>query len=227
MRCMGASQKSVVRIFALQLLALALVCGFIGSALGYLGQFGLSELVGGLVVNDLPEPGIAPLLAGMAVALVTLAGFGVPPLARLKDVPPARVLRRDLAGQSLPGWTVYASSLMTLALIAWWQAGHWKLAAMVLGGTIGTVGPGGRRLVDGQRTQLWAHSQRISRAVCYRRLIRRASSSVAQVVAFGLGILALMLLTLVRGELLDEWKGALPDNAPNFPHQHSARRLLM
>ncbi len=217
MRCMGASQKSVVRIFALQLLALALACGFIGSALGYLGQFGLSELVGGLVVNDLPEPGIAPLLAGMAVALVTLAGFGVPPLARLKDVPPARVLRRDLAGQSLPGWTVYASSLMTLALIAWWQAGHWKLAAMVLGGTIGTVvvlAVGAWLMVKGLNFGR-THSRSAVR-FAIAGLIRRASSSVAQVVAFGLGMLALMLLTLVRGELLDEWKGALPDNAPNF-----------
>lgn len=217
MRCMGASQRSVVRIFALQLLVLALACGCIGSGLGYLGQFGLSELVGGLVVKDLPTAGVTPLLAGMAIALVTLAGFGVPPLARLKDVPPARVLRRDLTGQSLPSWAVYASSLVTLALIAWWQAGHWKLAAMVLGGTIGTVivlAGGAWLMVKGLNLGRTHSGSALRFAIA--GLTRRASSSVAQVVAFGLGMLALMLLTLVRGELLDEWKGALPADAPNF-----------
>jgi putative ABC transport system permease protein len=217
MRCFGAQQATVVRIYGLQLVMLALGAGLVGSLLGYLGQFGLAELIGGLVVKDLPAAGVTPVAAGMAVAIVTLGGFGVPPLARLRNVPPARVLRRDLGGVPLPAWAMYGASFVALSLIAWWQAGYWLLAALVVGGTLGTLvtlalgalalvktatlmrsrlGPAGRFAIAG--------------------LSRRKAASVVQVVAFGLGMLALMLLALVRGSLLDEWRNALPDNAPNF-----------
>src|SRR5690606_41106882 len=44
---------------------------------------------------------------------------------------------------------------------------------------------------------------------------RRAGTSVAQVAALGLGLMALLLLTFVRGDLLARWQLALAEEAPN------------
>jgi putative ABC transport system permease protein len=41
-------------------------------------------------------------------------------------------------------------------------------------------------------------------------LERRASASVVQIVALALGFMALLLLTVIRGDLLDAWRRAVP-----------------
>jgi putative ABC transport system permease protein len=48
-----------------------------------------------------------------------------------------------------------------------------------------------------------------------RNLGRRRGLSVAQVVALSLGMMALMLLTVVRGDLISAWERQLPADAPN------------
>lgn len=234
LRCMGATQSFVLGVYAVQVAVLALVGGAVGALLGYGAQFGLVALIGSLWLGDLPPAGFAPFVAGLAVAIVTLVGFGLPPVLKLREVPPARVLRRDIGNASVSAWTLYGAGIVALGAIAWWQAGYWKLAALVLGGTLaaiavlalgawalvratallrGRLGPAGRFAVAG--------------------LTRRTRASVAQVVAFGLGMLALMLLALMRGELLDEWRSALPDDAPNFfliniqPDEVDALRTFM
>ena len=56
---------------------------------------------------------------------------------------------------------------------------------------------------------------------------RRGRESSVQVVAFGIGLMVLLLLTLVRTELMTSWQGALPDEAPNHfminiqPHERA------
>jgi putative ABC transport system permease protein len=44
---------------------------------------------------------------------------------------------------------------------------------------------------------------------------RRGRASAVQVVAFGLGLTVLLLLTLVRTDLLESWRRTLDENAPN------------
>jgi putative ABC transport system permease protein len=46
-------------------------------------------------------------------------------------------------------------------------------------------------------------------------VVRRRHLSAGQVVALGLGLTALLLLTLVRGDLLRSWQTSLPMDAPN------------
>ena len=57
---------------------------------------------------------------------------------------------------------------------------------------------------------------------------RRGRDSAVQVVAFGLGLTVLLLLTLVRTDLLQEWKRTLDEDAPNHfliniqPHERGS-----
>src|SRR5690606_20269494 len=46
-------------------------------------------------------------------------------------------------------------------------------------------------------------------------IARRGPESILQTVAFGLGLLVLLLLALVRTDLLDGWRSSLPADAPN------------
>jgi putative ABC transport system permease protein len=217
LRCLGSSQASIMRIYGTQVAALALIGGVVGSALGFTAQLGLAEILAGMLVDALPAPGFAPLGVGLAVSVATLAGFGLPPLLRLRQVSPARVLRRDLGVTPLRAWAVYAIGFSSLFMIAWWQAGQIKLAAMVMAGTAGAL------LVLALGAYLMLRLLALTRAhvgtsarFAIAGVLRRPGASILQVVAFGLGLMALLLLGLVRGEMLDEWRRSLPADAPNF-----------
>src|SRR4029453_17450753 len=47
-------------------------------------------------------------------------------------------------------------------------------------------------------------------------IVRRGRDSIVQIVAFGLGFTVLLLLALVRGDLLQDWRASLPVDAPNY-----------
>jgi putative ABC transport system permease protein len=217
MRCLGADQGFVGRVYLVQVFALALAAGALGSALGHVAQAGLAGLLSGLLGGTLPPPSLAPWATGMAVSLVTLVGFGLPPLMRLREVPPARVLRRELAPLPARARMVYGSALAALAGLVAWQAQDLRLAGYVvagaLAGTAVLVG-GGLLLVRalGPMRRRSGAGWRLGMA----GLARRSGSSTLQVAAFGTGITVLLLLGLVRADLLESWQRSLPADSPNY-----------
>jgi putative ABC transport system permease protein len=217
LRCVGATQGLIVRLFVLELLALAVLAGAAGLAVGYLAQYGLSGVLGQLVSNtELPAPSWQPLLPALATGFVTLLGFGLPPLLRLRQVPPLRVLRRDLGPVDPRLLALYGpAGAATLALLVW-QAGEGWLAFYVCAGVAGTVivlslAAWGLvkslNLLRGQVGVAWRFG--------LANIARRGSGSAVQVVALGLGLMALLMLTLVRTDLLTNWRASLPADAPN------------
>ncbi len=217
LRCLGATQARVTRLFATQLLLVGLIAGAIGAALGYLAQAGLAVLLAEAYPGPLPLPSLYPALAGLATGLVTLAGFALPPLLRLREVPPLRVLRRDLVPMPARARAVYGSALLALGALVLWQAADARLAGYVLAGAAATIAV----LVGAAYGLLAALRPLRGRVgVSWRfglaRLTRRPGQSVVQVVAFGLGLMVLLLLTVVRGELIDGWRDRLPADAPNY-----------
>ncbi|MDS4041716.1 MAG: FtsX-like permease family protein [Candidatus Competibacter sp.] len=217
LRCVGATQGLIVRLFVLELLALAVLAGAAGLVVGYLVQYGLSDVLGQLVSNTgLPAPSWQPILPALATGFVTLLGFGLPPLLRLREVPPLRVLRRDLGPVNPRLLALYGPAVAaTLALLVW-QAGEWWLAFYVCAGVVGTVvalslGAWGLvkslNLLRGRVGVAWRFG--------LANIARRGSGSAVQVVALGLGLMALLMLTLVRTDLLTNWRASLPADAPN------------
>ncbi|MDS4031638.1 MAG: FtsX-like permease family protein [Candidatus Contendobacter sp.] len=140
LRCVGATQTLVMRLFVVELLLLAVLAGALGLGIGYLAQYGLSGVLGPLVsATELPPSSWRPLLPALATGFITLLGFGLPPLLRLREVPPLRVLRRDLGPADPRLWALYGPAVLaTLALLTW-QAGEWRLALYICAGVAGTV----------------------------------------------------------------------------------------
>lgn len=216
LRCLGASQADLLVLYLLQLLVLGLVASLVGGLLGWAAQWGLLALLAD-VLPIAPATGSAwPLLAGLATGVLVLTGFALPPVLRLREVPPLRVLRRDLAPLPSQAWLVYGLALLTILLLIWRYTGSLELtAAAVAGATAGVL------VLALLALALLALGQGLhGRAgVSWRfglgRLWRRRRASIGQVLAFGLTLMAMSVIALVRTDLMQTWQDQLPADAPN------------
>ena len=215
LRCFGASRGRTLALFVLQFAAVALVASAAGIVLALAGQQLLASLLTSIATGDLPAPGIAPALAAFGTGILLLLGFALPPLIALAGVPPLRVLRRDLPRPRPGGLIAYALGACVIAALIGWQAQDAKT------GTIVVAGIGG--LLAAAALAAWlliALLKRLpQRGVTWRfglaNLRRRPLASSLQIGALALGLMALLLLTVVRGDLLSNWRASLPPDAPN------------
>jgi putative ABC transport system permease protein len=215
MRCHGASQSRLVRLYLLQFIVLGAVASLAGCFAGFVAQHALALWLGSLVTVELPGAGWMPALHGFVTGLALLLGFALPPVIALAKVPTLRVLRRDIGAPSGMGLLGYALGAVVIAGLIIWKAGDLRLGSMVFGGFAGAM------LVAGLLA--WGVIALVSRlggaGVSWRfgiaNLRRRPLASVLQVVALGIGVMALLTLTIIRSELLDLWQRSLPPDAPN------------
>jgi putative ABC transport system permease protein len=217
MKCMGAPQRLVLQVTVIELALIALIASLAGAGLGWLAQELLTRLLGDLVAVDLPPPTMAPALLGGATALAILVGFALPPMLQLKRVPPARVLRRNLEPPKLRYSVAYGLAVAALVGVLYWLVRDAKLVGILAAGiaiTLAVLYGAGFLLV------MLAGRLRGAVGVAWRygvaNLARRGRESVVQVVAFGLGLMVLLLLAVVRNDLLKDWSASLPADTPNF-----------
>ncbi len=216
MRCLGASQRTLVAIHIGELLILGVVASGIGIAIAFVMQWGIGLWLADALKVSIPPAGIMPALQGFAVGLVVLMAFGAPPVLALRRVSALRVLRRDLDAAEPSAWLVALAGFVGLAALLWWQAGSATLGFAMLIGIAATLGALALLawllivMVRRGRSRL-----RGSLRYGLANVSRRAGTSIAQVSALGLGLMALLLLTFVRTDLLDRWRLSLSADAPN------------
>ena len=216
MRCLGATQADITRVFLWQMAWLGLAGSLAGCLAGYAAQTVLAQILSGFVAGELPAPSLRPALIGLPAGIIVLLGFAMPPILALKHVPPARVLRRELGPVPPRSVTVYAVALATMGILMWWQARDLTLVGYLLGGATVTL------LGLGLAAYLLVHilnglRQRVGVAwrFGFANIARRARGSMVQIVALGLGIMVLLLLSIVRNDLLEGWRRTVPPDAPN------------
>ena len=216
MRCVGADQRSIFFLYLLQMVFLGLIASLIGCALGYVAHLFLLEILASLIGVQLPAPSLWPMFAGVLVGLVTLLGFALAPLLQLNNVPALRVLRRDLGAIQSQSVLGYVLGVVTLSALILLQTADLKLGVYVIGGLIlsfivlALVASGFvylLRYIPHRTGSSWLHG--------LMNIRRRPVNSVIQISAFGLGITILLLLTIIRVDLLNEWQHSIPENAPN------------
>jgi putative ABC transport system permease protein len=217
MKSMGASQRLVLAISVLELLMIAVLAGVLGALIGYAAQEGIAYLLKDLVRGELPRPALSAGALGLMTSVLILVGFALPPLLQLKHVPPARVLRRNLEPPPLRYATVYGMALAALTALLGWLVRDRDLLLYVFGATLATFALlmiAGWVLV--RSLSVFRGSVGVSWRYGMANIARRGRDSVIQIVAFGLGLMVLLLLAVVRDDLMQEWRASLPDDAPNY-----------
>ena len=218
MRCLGLTQNHLIGLHATQFFWLALFAAAGGIAIGFATHFILLEWLSGLLAIKLPLPSWKPLLPGLAVAGVLLFGFAIPPLLQLAKVPTLRVLRRELGAPQASFLGGYALGLVLLSGLIVVVAGDLRLGLLAVGGFV--IALGGFWLIAQFTTFLLLRiPQPISMSFGWRQGLanfsRHRGPSSIQIVALAVGIMAMLLLTVTRNELLGTWQSAMPLNAPN------------
>src|SRR5882757_4528907 len=211
MKCMGASQGFVLSISLIELTLLA-----VGAVLGYLAQSGLAWLLRDLIRTELPPASLAPLPIALVTVMAMLIGFALPPLLQLKNTPPGRVLRKAASAPPLRFGLSYVFALAALFAILWSLVRDTELVASLF---VGVLGVGAVLTAAGYGLVRLTGRLRGGVGVAWRyglaNVSRRGGGSVVQIVAFGLGLMMLLLLAVVRGDLLADWRRSLPNNVPN------------
>ena len=218
LKTLGATRRFTVWLTTLQLLAVALVAAVIGSAIGYLAQawlvYALRDL---LAARALPPADLTPVAMGSLTAVALLAGFALPPLLQLSRVPAIRVLRRDIGPPPPLVLLAFGPAVAVIALLIYWVVLDWKL---FLGFTAGLAGFVALLILTGALLVTAAGRLRAHAGIAWRygvaSLSRRRTESIVQLIAFGTGIMALLLLGIIRNDLDGDWRRSLPADLPNY-----------
>jgi putative ABC transport system permease protein len=216
MRCLGARQTEILYLYLYHFIILGIVSSVIGCLLGIIAQEALVYWLATMVEVELPWPSLLPVVHGILVGMVLLLGFALPPLLNLRSVPALRVLRRDIGVSNAHSVTGYVLGLAVLSVLFLWKAGDVRLGIFVMTGFIVAIvifGLFGILLVKtlsnvrSKSGGSWNYG--------LASIWRRANTSVVQAIALGLGLMALLTLTLIRGDLLQNWHTSLPPDTPN------------
>jgi putative ABC transport system permease protein len=215
LKCLGARTGYILRAFMLMLLMIGLAGTAAGAALGYGAQQVLALMLENVMQVALPRPAFTgPLLRAGGLTLILLFGFALPSVLEACATSPIRVFQRDArsAARLLPMLAAVAAVVATL----WLQIGNWRGAVIILGGIAAVA------VILGVLAWLLVRLlSPLKRAVgtSWRfglgNVARRRWSTVAQTVALGQALLALLLVTIVQQDLLASWRAKLPPDAPN------------
>jgi len=229
LRCLGCKQNEILWLYSSQFVVLGLVASAIGCLLGWFTQEALFQLLRELLPQNVASPGLLAVFFGFIIGMVVLLGFALPPLLRLKQVSPLRVLRRELEPLPSSAWLIYGLSIGIIGLLIWKYTDDFKMTATILGVgllTLLTLG----LLVYGllNLARKWLPSMSLTWRFGLQGLLRNSRASVSQILAFSITLVAMVLSFTVRTDLIDNWQKQLPDNAPNhfalniFPTQRVA-----
>lgn len=218
MRTFGLQQFQVYRIYAFQLVVLAVVAIVIGGGLAALLQQALIELLRGVLPENLPQAPVAAWLLGASSGVLTLFGFALPYILPLSRVTPLRVLRRDLTPVPLSGWLITLVALAALTLLLWFFTQDLPL-------TVGMMLGGGavvlilltllHALIAALRQRLGQADLPLTLRFAWQHLSRNSRQTAGQILAFSLTLMVMVVIAVVRNDLLADWQASLPDDAPN------------
>ncbi len=229
LRCMGCKQREIVWLYSSQFVMLGLVASSVGCLLGWFAQQGLFYLLRDLLPKQVANPSWSAILFGLVLGFGVLLGFALPPLLRLKQVSPLRVLRRELEPLPTSGWLMYGVALSVITLLIGRYTQDLTMTVtivsvglvmlLVLGlliyGLLGFM----RKLLP-SLPLVWRFG--------LQGLVKNSRASISQLLAFSITLVAMMLSFNVRTDLIEDWQKSMPNNAPNhfalniFPEQQAS-----
>ena len=211
--CTSAQISFIYLTIQLVLAAFAVVVGWI---LGWLVHQTILTFLESLLLVTLPEPGIQPYIVGSLTAFICLLAFALPPLLALRETPPLRVLRKDMSQQKIGANVPYVFGILGTIFLIYWYSQDFELTAVLVVSVAAIAvflslvsyfflrSSGSAGMKAGSA---WLLAMTAAR--------RRRKQNVLQVMVFSITIMSLLILTLLRTDLIEEWQAQLPANTPN------------
>ncbi len=218
LRVLGQPQRTIALAYSFEFVLTGLAASAFGVALGFAVHYGFVLLLAGLVESSLPAPTLWPVVFGMGMGLTLLLAFGLPPVLQLAQVPPLRVIRRDVGNLKPASLAVMLVGVTGFAVLLLAASSDLKLGLIAVGGFAAAV------LVFASASYAAVKLLRASvnedvaprwLVLATRQLSARPAYAVVQTSALAVGLLALMLLVLLRTDLISSWRAATPPDAPN------------
>lgn len=221
MRCFGAQQNTVLQILTIQTLIIALFSALIGALLGFIAQLGLAHLAGNLFVETLPPVSALPVLIGILASICMMVAVVLPHAWQMRKLSAMNILRRDTLLMPLSTQAKFLPAAIVMIIMIFWQAQNVKVAVstivamlalslIVLGFVYIITYLAQKLLMNTPKSKLLGAIN-----LGIQGLKRRVALSTVQMIGFCMGLMVIMLLTLIRGDLIRNWQASLPENAPN------------
>ena len=218
LRVLGQSQRHILTVYVLEFFSVGLFASGLGLLMGFALHQVFVELLAGLVDTALPAASWLPFWQGWGAGMTLLFAFGLPPILQLAQVPALRVIRRDLGPLRPASLGVLGLGLMGFAALLLGASRDLSLGLMVVGGFSGATLLfallawaavwGLRQTAALPQVPIWLR-------MATRQISARPGYTVVQVSSLAVGLLALMLLILLRTDLVESWRNATPADAPN------------
>ena len=218
LRVLGLSQRTIALSYTLEFAAIGISASALGVAIGYGVHYVFVLLLAGLVDAALPAASLWPVAFGLGMGLTLLFAFGLPPVLQLAQVPPLRVIRRDVGNLKPASLAVLGIGVAGFAALLLAASSDVMLGLIAVGGFAGAVLVFAalswlavkllRRSVSESTAPRWL-------VLATRQISARPAYAVVQVSALAVGLLALVLLVLLRTDLISSWRNATPPDAPN------------
>ncbi len=234
MKVLGASQGKVLRLYGYQFVLIGLVASGIGTILGWGVQESLVLFLRDMLPERLAHPRGFVFGFGPATAMLLLLGFSLPPLLRLKRVPPAMALRRDFVPAPVSVWLVYSLGGTAIGLLVWRFTQDFELTGLIFGaGSAALLVLAGLAYLLLGLARVWVQWLGLAWRLGIKNLIRHRQLTLGQVLAFCVTLAAMTVSFLVRNDLVDAWQAQLPEDAPNhfvinvFPEELADFRIFL
>jgi putative ABC transport system permease protein len=228
LRVLGLPQRTIALQYGIEFCAVGLIASLAGVLLGFAVHYVFVLLLAGIVESALPAPSGWPALFGVGVGFTLLTGFGLPPVLQLAQVPPLRVIRRDMGALKPASIAVLAAGALGFAALLLAVSSDVKLGLIAVGGFAAAVAVFAllswlavmllkRAVPEAGTPRWWTLGASAPRwlVLATRQIAARPAFAVLQVSALSVGLLALVLLVLLRTDLIDSWRQATPKDAPN------------
>lgn len=221
MRCFGAIQKTVLQVLAIQTLIIAFFSAVLGVIAGYLAQLGLAKLAGSLFLETLPQVSVFPVIEGITASLVMMTAVVLPHAWQMRKLTAMNIMRRETLAQPISVQAKFLPAALVVCAMVVWQAQDIKIAVATILAILALC-----LVVSGFAYALVNVAKRLFSLLPQNKTLSdiglgmqgmktRLALSTVQMIGFSMGLMVLMLLALIRGDLIHNWQASLPEDAPN------------
>ena len=217
MKSFGAKRRFILQTIIIQLTMIGLTGVILGSIMGFIVENLVANLIADLFMSKLPSPTFQTLFIGLLAAFILLPGFAFSSLLQLSNTSAIKVLRKNAIPAPPSELFIAGGALLSLSILLYYFVRDIELLAVII---LGMLIISLLLFFIGQILAQILGSLRGGFGASWRyglaNVSRRGRDSAIQIVAFGLSLTALLLLSLIRTDLLTDWQKALGENTPNY-----------